>query len=87
MDNLPGYPQAPQILLLRFMPGSHRLGGGVYADAIMDRIVLNAVWVETGSMNMREFFSKRNGFLASQPVSGVTLRISGIFREYCWYGA
>lgn len=36
-----------------------RLGGGVHADAIMDRIVHNAVWVETGSMNMREFYSKR----------------------------
>jgi DNA replication protein DnaC len=35
-----------------------RLGGGVHADAIMDRIVHNAVWVETGSMNMREFYSK-----------------------------
>lgn len=39
-----------------------RLGGGVHADAIMDRIVHNAVWVETGSMNMREFHSKRNDF-------------------------
>ena len=35
-----------------------RLGGGVHADAIMDRIVHNAVWIETGSMNMREFYSK-----------------------------
>ena len=35
-----------------------RLGGGVHADAIMDRIVHNAVWVETGSMNMREHYSK-----------------------------
>jgi DNA replication protein DnaC len=36
-----------------------RLGGGVHADAIMDRIVHNVVWIETGSMNMREFYSKR----------------------------
>lgn len=36
-----------------------RLGGGVHADAIMDRIVHNATWVETGSMNMREFYSKK----------------------------
>lgn len=35
-----------------------RLGGGVHADAIMDRIVHNAVWVETGSMNMREHYAK-----------------------------
>lgn len=40
----------------------NRLGGGVYADAIMDRIVHNAVWVETGSMNMREYYSKQNTF-------------------------
>ncbi|WP_344310507.1 ATP-binding protein [Brevibacterium samyangense] len=32
----------------------HRLGGGVHADAIMDRIVHNAVWVDTGTHNMRE---------------------------------
>ena len=32
-----------------------RLGSGVHADAmILDRIVHNTVWVETGSHNMRE---------------------------------
>ena len=35
-----------------------RLGGGVHADAIMDRIVHNAIWVETGSLNMREYCAK-----------------------------
>ena len=35
-----------------------RLGGGVHADAIMDRIVYNAIWIETGTMNMREYRSK-----------------------------
>ena len=30
-----------------------RLRGGVYADAIMDRIVFNAVWLESGEVNMR----------------------------------
>ena len=35
-----------------------RLGGGVHADAILDRIVHNAIFVETGSMNMREYCSK-----------------------------
>lgn len=35
-----------------------RLGGGVHADAILDRIVHNAVWVETGDMNMREYCAK-----------------------------
>ena len=31
-----------------------RLGGGVHADAIMDRIVHNTIWIETGNTNMRE---------------------------------
>ncbi|MFB9075228.1 MULTISPECIES: ATP-binding protein [Citricoccus] len=31
-----------------------RLGSGVHADAIMDRIVHNTLWIETGSYNMRE---------------------------------
>ncbi|AMS05921.1 ATP-binding protein [Acidipropionibacterium acidipropionici] len=31
-----------------------RLGGGVHADAIMDRIVHNAIWINTGEINMRE---------------------------------
>lgn len=31
-----------------------RLGGGVHADAIMDRIVHNAVWLSAGEVNMRE---------------------------------
>ena len=37
-----------------------RLGGGVHADAILDRIVHNAIFVETGSMKMREYCSKNN---------------------------
>jgi len=39
-----------------------RLGGGVHADAIMDRIVHNAIWIETGTLNMREFLSRKNHF-------------------------
>ena len=31
-----------------------RLGGGVHADAIMDRIVHGAAWVGMGEMNMRK---------------------------------
>lgn len=34
-----------------------RLGGGVLADAIMDRIVYNSKNIKVGSMNMREFIS------------------------------
>ncbi|MGO4384377.1 ATP-binding protein [Specibacter sp. RAF43] len=31
-----------------------RLGSGVHADAIMDRIIHNTIWIETGSDNIRE---------------------------------
>lgn len=31
-----------------------RLGGRAHADAIMDRIVHNAIWIDTGEINMRE---------------------------------
>ena len=31
-----------------------RLGSGVHADAIMDRIVHNTIWIDTGNQNMRE---------------------------------
>ena len=31
-----------------------RLGGGVHADAIMDRIVHNATWADMGETNMRQ---------------------------------
>jgi DNA replication protein DnaC len=34
-----------------------RLGSGVHADAIMDRIVHNTIWVDTGTHNMREHTS------------------------------
>lgn len=30
------------------------VGGGVHADAIMDRIVHNTAWVEMGELNMRQ---------------------------------
>ena len=35
-----------------------RLGGGVTAEAIMDRIVHNANWIEMGDVNMRAKYSK-----------------------------
>lgn len=35
-----------------------RLRGGVHADAIMDRIVHRAIWLETGEINMRAKLSK-----------------------------
>lgn len=36
-----------------------RLGDGVHADAMMDRIVHNAIWVYADNINMREFYSKK----------------------------
>lgn len=39
----------------RYSPDWHqRLGSGVHADAIMDRIVHRTIWIETGGTNMRE---------------------------------
>ena len=35
-----------------------RLGGGKNAEAVMDRIVHNAIWVEMGEINMREKLCK-----------------------------
>ena len=34
--------------------GVMRPCAGVHADAIMDRIIRNTVWVKTGNYNMRE---------------------------------
>ena len=36
-----------------------RLGGGVHADAIMDRIVHGTAWVEMGELNMRSKLSEQ----------------------------
>ncbi|MDO5399235.1 MAG: ATP-binding protein [bacterium] len=35
-----------------------RLGGGIHADSIMDRIVHNSTWIFTGTKNMREATAK-----------------------------
>lgn len=34
-----------------------RLGEGVQAEAVVDRYAYTAFWIETGSMNMREYFA------------------------------
>ena len=33
-----------------------RLGGGLHAEAIMDRIVHGTVWLKTGGINMRDIY-------------------------------
>lgn len=40
-----------------------RLGGGAHADAMMDRIIYNSIFVETGTFNMREYFSAKREYL------------------------
>lgn len=54
------YDQWPTIFCTQYkIPEWHpRLGGGVLADAIMDRIVHNAIIVSAGKYNMREFLAK-----------------------------
>lgn len=49
------YGRASAVLYTQFRKKDWhlRLGGGVHTDAIMDRIVRNAVWLEMGDMNMR----------------------------------
>lgn len=34
-----------------------RLRGGTYAESIVERFVYNTSWVETGDVNMRQYFS------------------------------
>lgn len=36
-----------------------RLSGGVHADAIMDRIVHNCIWIDSGQYNMREYLANQ----------------------------
>lgn len=36
------------------------MGGGAYAEAVMDRIVHNAIRIEMGNINMRELMAKKN---------------------------
>jgi DNA replication protein DnaC len=51
---------APSVLCTQYRKEDWhaRLGGGVHADAIMDRIIHGAVWIEAGSMNMRQYCVK-----------------------------
>ena len=58
-----GFSERIALIVDEATPGLHqyakkdwhqRLGSGVHADAIMDRIVHNTIWIETGDVNMRE---------------------------------
>lgn len=35
---------------------ARQVGGGIYAGAIMDRIVHGTVWLEMGDVNMRDIY-------------------------------
>ena len=50
------YDQASTVFCTQYAQRDwhQRLGAVVHADAIMDRIVHNTIWVETGGHNMRE---------------------------------
>ncbi len=54
------HDQASTIFCTQYMQidWHSRLGGGVHADAIMDRIIHNAIWVEAGRLNMREYCAR-----------------------------
>lgn len=53
------YDQWPTIFCSQYKTSEWhpRLGDGVVADAIMDRIVHNAMTINSGTMNMREFLA------------------------------
>lgn len=50
------YDQASTVFCTQYQQKDwhQRLGSGVHADAIMDRIIHNTIWIETGTYNMRE---------------------------------
>ena len=53
------YDQWPTIFCSQYQTSEWhpRLGGGVVEDAIMDRIVHNAMTINSGTLNMREFLA------------------------------
>ena len=48
------------IIDIKNSPIRNRLGGGVHADAIMDRIIHNSITINAGDVNMREVEAKMN---------------------------
>lgn len=58
-----------------------RLRGGVHADAIMDRIVHTAVWLEPGEANMRAKLSRLED--QATPVATMTVA-TGNHSQLCW---
>jgi DNA replication protein DnaC len=56
------YGETPTVFCTQYQQKDwhQRLSSGVHADAIMDRIIHNTVWVETGTYNMREHTALAN---------------------------
>lgn len=56
------YDQWPTIFCSQYKTSEWhpRLGGGVVADAILDRIVHNSMTINTGKLNMREFMASHS---------------------------
>ena len=59
------YDQWPTIFCSQYKTSEWhpRLGGGVVADAIMDRIVHNSTTINAGKLNMREFLAMHQRYL------------------------
>jgi DNA replication protein DnaC len=55
------YDTSSTIFCTQYRQGEwhERLGGGVHAESMIDRIVHNASWMESGNINMREFLSSK----------------------------
>ena len=62
-----------------------RLRGGIHADAIVDGIVLNAVWLESGEVNMRahENETEQRRLLEAAPVATMTA-VAGNHSQFHW---
>ena len=52
------YGSSSTVFCTQYRPKNRhaRLGGGLHAEAIMDRIVHGTVWLETGDVNMRDIY-------------------------------
>jgi DNA replication protein DnaC len=61
------YNAAPTVFCTQFQRKDwhKRLGGGVAADAVMDRIIHNCIWLETGKFNVREHLGQKRAALES----------------------
>lgn len=52
------YGSSSTVFCTQYRPKNRhtRLGGGLHAEAIMDRIAHGTVWLETGDVNMRDIY-------------------------------